>query len=91
MKTAHCLTGHAQKRKQQRGISALQLELIKYFGTDHYQKGGCSLSYIEEKMIKQLRAAIDNLDKVAMVKTPSESVATVMHMEHRIHTTQYAA
>jgi hypothetical protein len=91
MKSDHCLTAHAQKRKQQRGISTMELDLIKYFGIDHYQKGGCSLSYIDGKTIKQLRAAIDKLDKVAMIKTATESIATVMHMDRRIRTTQYAA
>ena len=91
MKSEQHLTAHAQKRKQQRGIDAMKLELIKYFGTDHYQKGGCSLSYIDGKTIQQLRAAIDNLDKVATIKTPAESIATVMHMDRRIRTTQYAA
>lgn len=91
MRNSHNLTEHAQKRKQQRGISDLQIDLIRYFGADHYQKGGCSLSYIDEKTIKLLRCAIDKLDKVAMVKTPSEYVATVMHMDRRIHKTQYVA
>lgn len=91
MRNFHNLTEHAQKRKQQRGISDLQIDLIRYFGADHYQKGGCSLCYIDEKTIKQLRWAIDNLDKVAMVKTPTEHVATVMHMDKRIHTTQSVA
>jgi hypothetical protein len=91
VKYTHNLTAHAQKRKQQRGISDLQIELIHHFGSDHYQKGGCSLSYVDERTIKQLRAAIDRLEKVAMVKTPTESVATVMHLVHRIHKTQYAA
>jgi hypothetical protein len=91
VKSEQLLTAHAQMRKQQRGIDNMKLELIKYFGTDHYQKGGCNLSYIDGKTIKLLRAAIDSLDKVAMVKTPSESIATVMHMSRRIRTTQYAA
>ena len=85
------LTEHAQKRKQQRGISDLQIDLIRHFGVDHYQKGGCNLSYIDERTIKLLRNAIDNLAKVAMVKTPSDYVATVLHMNRRIHKTQYLA
>lgn len=91
MQTNYGLTEHAQKRKQQRGISDLQVDLIRYFGSDHYQKGGCSLSYIDEKTIVKLRLAIDKLDKVAMVKTPSESIATVMHMDRRVRKTLYVA
>ncbi|MDH4451166.1 MAG: hypothetical protein QE265_11355 [Rhodoferax sp.] len=74
MKSDQRLTAHAQKRKQQRGIDTMKLELIKYFGTDHYQKGGCSLTYIDGKTIKQLRAAIDNLERVATIKTESPRV-----------------
>lgn len=91
MRSSHHLTEHAQKRKQQRGISNLQIDLIRHFGVDHYQKGGCCLSYIDEKTIKQLRCAIDKLAKVALVKTPTEYVATVMHMDRRVHTTQFVA
>lgn len=46
---AQSFTEHAQKRKQQRGISDLQVELIRTFGDDHFQKGGCSLSFISAK------------------------------------------
>lgn len=91
MRKSHNLTEHAQKRRQQRGISELQIDLIRYFGADHYQKGGCSLSYIDEKTLKNLRGAIDKLDKVAMVITPTEVVVTVMHVDRRIHKTQYVA
>lgn len=85
------MTKHAQTRMQQRGISELQMDLIRYFGADHYQKGGCSLSYIDERTIKQLRCAIDRLANVALVKTPAEYAATVMHMDRRIHKTQYVS
>ena len=91
MSHAPSLTAHAQRRKQQRGISDIQMQLIHHFGSDHYQKGGCSLSYIDAKIIKELRAAIDGIERIAVVKTPSEYVATVMHMQQRIHKTQYAA
>ena len=91
MRTDRRLTEHAQMRKQQRGIKDLQLQLLQHFGTDHYQKGGCSLCFIDRKTIQMLRSAIDNLDKLAAVKTPSETLATVMHMDRRIHSTQYAA
>lgn len=87
------LTEHAQKRKQQRGISDLQIELIRAFGDDHYQKGGCTLSYISEKKIRQLRDAVDKLttSTIASVKSPDEIDVTYMHMHHRIYKTQFAA
>lgn len=89
--SANNLTEHAQKRKQQRGITDLQIELIRAFGDDHYQKGGCSLSFISERKLTQLRNALDKLANVTLVKTPTESVVTVMHMDRRIHKTRYAA
>lgn len=88
---ARKLTEHAQRRKQQRGISDLQVELILAFGDDHYQKGGASLSYISGRKINQLREALDRIENVAIVKTPTEGIATVMHMERRIRSTEYVA
>lgn len=85
------LTRHAQERKQQRGISDIQVELIRIFGEDHYQKGGCSLSYIPEKKLAQIRNALDKLSNVALVKDGAESGITFMHMDQRIHKTRYVA
>lgn len=85
------LTEHAQKRKQQRGFTDLQVELIRKFGEDYYQKGGCSLSFISEKKLAQLRNALDKLSNVALVKDGSERGITIMHMDHRIHKTRYVA
>lgn len=85
------LTHHARKRSQQRGISALQIQLIGLFGQDHYQGGGCTLSYIPRKVLQELREALDRLDAVALVKTPQEAVATVLHLEKRISHTGYAS
>ena len=90
MHTSH-LTEHAQKRKQQRGIDDLQLELIRHFGVDHYQKGGCSLSFIPERKLIELRNAIDKLHRLAMVKGLDERAVTVMRMDKRIRKTLYAA
>lgn len=88
---ANILTEHAQKRKQQRGFTDLQIELIRTFGEDHYQKGGCSLSFISEKKLTQLRQALDKLSNVALVKDDSERCVTIMIMDRRIHKTQHAA
>jgi len=87
--TALALTHHARKRRQQRGISDLQIQLIGTFGEDHYQSGGCTLSYIPRKRLQQLREAIDRLDSVALVKTPQEAVATVMHLGRRVTHSDY--
>ena len=87
----HQLTEHCQKRKQQRGVNELMLDLIGYFGVDYYQKGGCSLSYIPENKINELREAINRLSNVAVVKGISNNAVTVMHMDRRMHKTQYSA
>lgn len=90
MKTS-AMTAHARLRTQQRGINDIQVELIRLFGVDHYQKGGCSLSFIPEKTLVQLRRAIDKLSQIAMVKAPSEQVVTLMHMSRKIRTTAYSS
>ena len=82
-------TRHAQARKQQRGISELMEELIRVFGEDHYQKGGCVLSYIPEKKLSQIRCALDKLSKVALIKDSTEKGITFMHMNQRIPKTSY--
>ena len=84
-------TAHARARMQQRGISELQILLIKYFGVTRYQKGGCELSFVPEKTIAQLRHAIDKLLGVSVVIGEEEKVVTAMHKSRRIHTTDYAA
>lgn len=84
------MTEHAQRRRQQRGISNLQLDLIRYFGDDCYQQGGCNLSFITERRISELRRALDQISNVAMVKGPAEEVIAVMHLNKRIGRTQYA-
>ena len=89
MKPKLYLTQHAQMRKQQRGVSDMAIRLLSEFGTDHYQKGGCSLSYIDEKTIRQIRSALDNIQSLALVKTPKETVATVMRVDKKIRTTEY--
>lgn len=85
------LTEHAQHRKQQRGVSDLQVELIRVFGDDHLQKSGTTLSYISERQLTQLRQAINNLSSVMLVKSPSEAVVTIMHATRRIGRTEYVA
>jgi hypothetical protein len=90
MKTSR-LTEHAHRRKQQRGISDLQVELIHAFGEDHYQKGGATLSYVSEKRLAQLRQAVDRLSGILLVKAPSETVITMMHVVRRMERTEYVA
>ncbi|MCA8947610.1 MAG: hypothetical protein KDB29_15345 [Planctomycetes bacterium] len=84
-------TAHARARMQQRGISELQLLLIKHFGVNRYQKGGNDLNFIPRKTLKQLRHAIDKLDGKAAVFGEAEATVTVMEKTRRIHTTDYAA
>jgi muramoyltetrapeptide carboxypeptidase LdcA involved in peptidoglycan recycling len=85
------LTAHAQRRKQQRGISDLQVQLIQVFGEDHYQKGGATLSYVPEKRLMQLRQAIERLSGVVIIKGSAEDVVTIMHLDQRVGRTEYAA
>ena len=75
------LTKHARARAQQRGISDLQIELLRVFGEDRYQKGGTRVSFIPNKTRALLRSALDKLDTVAMVKDGSDKVITLMHMD----------
>jgi hypothetical protein len=79
------LTQHAQARAQQRGISNLQIELLRVFGEDSYQKGGTCVSYIPDKTRALLRRALDNLDTVAMVKDGSGNAITLLHMDKRFN------
>jgi hypothetical protein len=85
------LTEHAQKRRQQRGISELQIELLDAFGLARLQKGGCTLVHIPEEKLRALRRALDGLEKLALVKSPTEQVITAMHLDRRVHATQYVA
>jgi hypothetical protein len=85
------MTKHANQRCQQRGISELQVKLVSLFGDDHYQSGGATLSFIPRRRLSELRAAIDRLDAVALVKTPHEAVATVMHMDRPVRYTDFAS
>ena len=85
------LTEHARQRQQQRGISELQVELLRHFGEDHYQKGGEYLCFIPERKLIQLRNALDKMSNVAIVKSGSGQGITVMHMNRRIHRAQNAA
>lgn len=88
---ANNLTEHAQQRKQQRGVTDVQIALINMFGENHYQKGGCSLSYIPEKKLAEIRRAVDKLCNIALVKDASERGITTMHMDRRIYKTGYVA
>lgn len=85
------MTLHAKARIQQRGISELKVQLLHYFGEDHLQKGGCTLSYIPEKKLRLLRQAIDRLADVQVVKSSEDRVITAMHRTRHTRTTEYAA
>lgn len=84
-------TSHAKKRMQQRAISEMQVRLVQEFGQYQYQKGGDNFAFIPEKILADLRQAIDKLSKVAIVLGESDKVVTAMHQRCRIHTTRYVA
>ena len=84
-------TAHAQKRMQQRAISEMQIKLIEVFGESKYQKGGSYYAFMPDKVLVELRHAIDKLSKVAVVYGDSDKLVTVMHEKRRINKTQYTA
>lgn len=85
------LTRHAAQRCRQRGINDLQVTLVSLFGDDHYQSGGCTLSFIPRRRLRELRAAIDRLEAVALVKAPGEEVVTVIHLDRPVRCTDFAS
>jgi len=85
------LTRHAQQRSSQRAIRDLQLQLIQLFGVDHLQKGGSMVSFIPDRLIAELRTAIDRCAGVSIIKAEDEVVVTVMHQGRRVATTDWTA
>jgi hypothetical protein len=83
-------TRHARKRMQQRAISDTQIRLIEMFGEYRYQKGGCHLANIPEKVLTELRAAVDKLSNVQAIYSDSDQLITVMHEIRNTHKTDYA-
>jgi hypothetical protein len=75
---------------QQRGISDTQIRLIEVFGEYRYQKGGFHLANIPEKVLSELRSAVDKLSNVQAVFSESEELITVMHETRNTHKTDYA-
>ena len=67
------------------------MELIRYFGEDHYQTGGSVLSFIPQRRIAELRVAIERCSKVALVKGDGEQVITIMHMSQKIARTEFVS
>lgn len=85
------LCRHARQRKAQRAVADLQIELVRLFGVDHYQKGGATLSWIPERVITQLRAALDKSSGMAIVKGEDDCIVTVLHRDRKIRTPELAA
>ena len=84
-------TAHAQQRMLQRSINEMQVRLIQEFGRYEYQKGGASFAYIPEKVLLELRHAIDKMGDVALVFGESDRIVTALHKKQRIYKTKYAA
>jgi hypothetical protein len=61
------LTGHARKRKQQRGFSSLSIEIIRNFGRIENAPGGVAKVFLGRKECQQacreFKRAIQLLDK----------------------------
>lgn len=87
----YCLTRHAQQRGAQRAIRERQIELIRLFGVDHLQKGGAMLSFIPDRVLSELRNALDRCAGVALVKGEGDTVLTVFHQHRKINHTEWVA
>ena len=81
---AYKLTGHAEQRCRQRGISKKVVELIASYGTCHFQKG-CELIFLEESDIKFMaselgvsRSFIDKMKHIYLICS-GDTVVTVAH------------
>jgi P pilus assembly chaperone PapD len=51
----------------------------------------CTLARIPEEKLRELRRALDGLERLALIKSPTEQVITVMHVDRRVRATQYVA
>ena len=85
------LTYHARQRLQQRGIDDVKVQLLLAFGEDRYQKGGSTLTAISEKTVTRIRAALDGLAGIVLIKSESESIVTALHRQRPIRSTEYVA
>jgi hypothetical protein len=80
-------TLHAQERVQQRAISSEMELLIQIFGKPEMQKGGTDVLRIPNKVIKELRKAIDKIDNVNLVFNPeTNTLITAFHQDKKIRT-----
>ena len=73
------LTQHAQKRKQQRGITDNIISLIEVFGESKYQKGGSEVLYISKKRQKDLQIALDKINGIQVIACNDGEIITVQH------------
>lgn len=85
------LTQHARRRSAQRGISQLQIDLIRLFGVDHLQKGGGLHCYIPDRTLSELRAALERCSGVALIKGDGDAVVTAFHQHRKVGHTEWAA
>lgn len=82
---------HATQRRRQRGISMLQLQLLREHGVYHYQRGGTYVAFIPQKAIRELRKALDKLNGVSAIIGEKEQTVTAMHKTGAIRSTEYLA
>jgi len=85
------VTRHANKRMQQRGITDIQLQLVEMFGTGLHQTGGATYAFVPEKVLAELRHAVDRLRDVRLISGEKGQLVTVFHESRRVHKTQLAA
>jgi hypothetical protein len=78
-------TVHVDKRMQQRAVNQTQIELIEMFGDYKYQKGGSYYAFIPEKVLSELRHALDKINNVRAIYDGDDTLITVMHKTRRVH------
>jgi len=76
------LTGHANKRSQQRGFQKGDIELIMNFGTPVTRPGNAVEFQMRRKNIKHIVQALDRISHKAVLIN-QEKVITVYNLEKR--------
>ena len=76
------LTGHANKRRRQRGFQEGDVELIMNFGTPITRPGNAVEFQMRRKNIKNIVQALDRISHKAVLIN-QEKVITVYNLEKR--------
>lgn len=87
------MTGHAIKRKQQRAISNLEIELLFMYGKEAYHGDGRVMMYLDrrayerlERDVKRVAQKLEQLKNEYLIDSEGECVVTVGHRYRHINT-----